>query len=95
MFLAGWGKVIVDDGVLPKGVVMISACACEVKIYMCLRLQEAYERRECVEGRPLSRLVECVQRIGKEKFKSLLLYSSKELAEQKKRTTKKVGAHRC
>jgi len=32
---------------------------------------------------------------NKEKFKSLLLYSSKELAEQKKRITKKVGAHRC
>jgi hypothetical protein len=41
-------KVIVDDGVLPKWVVMISACACEVKIYMCLQLSGSLqEERMC------------------------------------------------
>jgi len=40
-------KVIVDDGVLPKWV-MISACACEVKIHMCLRLSGSLqEERMC------------------------------------------------
>ncbi len=31
-----WGKVIVDDGVLPKRALMISAFVYGVKIYICV-----------------------------------------------------------
>lgn len=74
------GKVVVDDGVLPKWVVMLPACVCEVKIYMGLRLSGSLqEERMSQVPTPISLSGMCSK--NKERLKGLLLYSSKKLAE--------------